>query len=93
MYVDSSMNIRNVLITSFLIVLLLFPVVSGTDIELVEKKEMAPIIRIVGLFPKVHDDSITCLSLPSFRWTTIPQENFRGHIGIFLLVGYYIPYT
>lgn len=46
--------------------------------------------NVIGLFPSVSEDEITCFLLgPLMGITTLSKSRFNGHIGLLFLVGEY----
>ena len=88
------MKIRILTFVLCVLIVTIIPNVTGICYDLDTDHLNADIlmrIQVFGLFPSVSDDEITFLSLPAFRWLTIPKETFEGHIGIFLIFGSYTP--
>lgn len=46
---------------------------------------------ILGLFPREQGDSISFMSLTPPGSMTILSEDFRGHIGVLIIVGFHNP--
>ena len=46
---------------------------------------------VLGLFPSVQDGHISFLSLSPPGQGNIPEEDFRGHVGVVLIIGFYNP--
>ena len=49
------------------------------------------LMAVFGLFPRVYNDTVTFFALPVFHWVSLPLDNFKGYIGIFILYGCYDP--